>query len=286
MISIDAWRARGRFIETPDGRVWMMDTGGAGETVLVLHGFPTSSWDFAEVIDLLAQRRRVVAFDFLGFGLSDKPPEFGYSLFEQADVAIQVARAAGLERAHLFSHDMGTSVVTELLARDERRMLPFGIQSFVLMNGSVHQEMASLTLGQRLLKSPLGGAFAKVSSRAVFIAQMKRVFGRPVAEEDIEGMWDLLAREDGALRLPQIIRYTTERALYRRRWIGALERTRIRALVAWGRRDPVALFAIAEQLQREIATATLEVWDDLGHYPQVEDPARVARTIGGFLDGE
>src|SRR5262249_53977895 len=110
-ISIEAWRARGRTVDTPDGRLWAMQTAASAEEpipVLVLHGFPTCSWDFADVIDRLARRRRVVAFDFLGHGLSEKPAEYGYSLMEQADSVAYVARAFGLERVHLFSHDMGT----------------------------------------------------------------------------------------------------------------------------------------------------------------------------------
>src|SRR5947207_12338606 len=90
MTSIESWRARGKMLETRDGRVFAVDTGGAGTPVLVLHGFPTSSFDFAAALEHL-RGRRVVLFDFLGFGLSDKPAGYGYSLFEQADVALAVA---------------------------------------------------------------------------------------------------------------------------------------------------------------------------------------------------
>ncbi len=286
MISIDSWRERGRYLETPDGRIFAIDIpgGSAPVPVLVLHGFPTSSWDFAATIEKLAARRRVVAFDFIGMGLSDKPASHGYSLFEQADIAIHVAREHGLTRVHLWAHDMGTSVATELLARRERGLLPFELTSFVLMNGSVHIELAHLTVGQKVLKSPLGPLFARLNSRTTFKAQMRRIFARPPADEELDGMWELVARDDGAARLASIIRYTEERARFRRRWIGALERCDLPALIAWGRRDPVAVMAIAEKLAGEIPGAKLEVWDDLGHYPQVEDPARVADTVGRFFD--
>jgi pimeloyl-ACP methyl ester carboxylesterase len=284
MIPTHAWRERGRYVDTPDGRVWAMEAGNGGTPVLVLHGFPTSSWDFAEAIEIVSRTRRVVAFDFLGFGFSAKPPELGYSLFEQADVAELVARAFGIERAHVWAHDMGTSVATELCARRERGLLPFGLASLTLMNGSVHIEMASLTVGQRILKTPLGPLFAKLSTRRSFGLQIRRVFAKPPSEEEVDAMWDLLAREDGAARLPQIIRYTEERHRFRRRWVGALERLDVPALVAWGRRDPVAVMPIAEQLAREIPGAKTETWDDLAHYPQVEDAARVVATVSRFWD--
>ena len=179
---------------------------------------------------------------------------------------------------------MGTSVVTELLARRERELLPFEVASFVLMNGSVHIDLAHLTFGQHLLKSPLASVFARWSSRRTFSAQMRRIFARPPADAEIDGMWELLVRDDGAARLPALIRYTTERARHRRRWIGALERVDIPALVAWGRRDPVAVMAIADALAAEIPGAKRETWDDLGHYPQVEAPERVVETVTAFWD--
>ncbi len=286
MIPIESWRTRGRVITTVDGRAFVVDIGPReqGTPVLVLHGFPTSSWDFADAIERLAERRRVVAFDFLGYGFSEKPKEHGYSLFEQADVAIAVARELGVSRAHLWAHDMGTSVATELLARRERNGLSFDVASLVLMNGSVHIELAHLTLGQQVLKSRLGPLFAKLNSRMTFKAQLRRVFARPPPDADLDAMWDLVAREDGVARLPQLIRYTEERVRFRRRWIGALERFNRPALVAWGRQDPVAVVAIAEQLAREIPGAELLLWNELGHYPQVEDPARVVRDVGAFWD--
>jgi len=179
---------------------------------------------------------------------------------------------------------MGTSVATELCARRERGMLPFEMRSLVLMNGSVHIELAHLTFGQQLLKSRLGPVFALLNSRITFKAQMKRVFARPPSEEELDAMWDLVAREDGMARMPTLIRYTEERARFRRRWIGALERFDAPALVAWGRLDPVAVMAIADELAREIPGAERETWPELGHYPQVEDPARVAATVTAFWD--
>jgi pimeloyl-ACP methyl ester carboxylesterase len=284
MIDVEAWRHRGRTIETPDGRVWCCALGDATDRTpaLVLHGFPTASWDFADATLRLARERRVVAFDFLGYGLSDKPAGFAGSLFEQADVAQLVARAYGLERAHVWAHDMGTSVATELCARRERGLLPFGIESLTLMNGSVHIELAHLTVGQRLLKTRLGPLFASLQTKATFKAQIVRVFAKRPSEEELDAMWSLVSRERGARLLPTLIRYTEERGRFRRRWIGALERLDVPTLVAWGARDPVAVMAIADALAREIPRCERVTWDDLGHYPQVEDPARVADAVRAF----
>lgn len=259
----------------------------AATPALLLHGFPSSAFDFAKAIDHLGspRRRRVVTLDFLGYGLSDKPVDYGYSLFEQADSLLAVARAVGLTRAHVWAHDMGTSVTTELLARRARGLLPLDLASVTLMNGSVHIELAHLTPGQRLLRSALGGTFAKLNSRYTFAVQLRRTFARIPDAEIVDAMWQLLARDGGSTRMAQTIHYIEERWRFRRRWIGALEVCDVPALVAWGRRDPVAVIAIAERLAREIPGARFETWDDLGHWPQIEDPARVAATVSAFWDG-
>jgi pimeloyl-ACP methyl ester carboxylesterase len=285
--AIERWRSRGRSIATRDGNVWVLDEPGQdpGATpLLLLHGYPSSAYDFAPAIEALGRRRRIVALDFLGFGLSDKPVRHGYSLFEQADALLEVARNIGLTRAHVWAHDMGTSVTTELLARRERGLLPLALASVTLMNGSVHIELAHLTPGQRLLRSPAGKLFARVSRAPLFMAQVRRTFGHPPSRETLEAMWQLNARAGGAARLADTIHYVDERFRFHRRWIGALERCDFPVLVAWGKRDIVAVMAIAEQLAREIPGAKLETWDDLGHWPQIEAPERVVATVRAFWD--
>jgi pimeloyl-ACP methyl ester carboxylesterase len=285
-ITPEDWRKRGKTIALRDGGIFAVDLEGSGVPVLVLHGFPTSSWDFAAAATHLQDKgRRVVLFDFLGFGFSDKPHDAAYSLFEQAEIAIGVARDLRLKDVHLWAHDMGTSVATELLALRERERLPFGVTSVTLMNGSVHIDMANPTLGQRLLRSPLGNAFARLSSKRVFEQQMRGIFApkHPPAQHELDAMWSLLTRADGQLRLPAIIGYMAERTRFRRRWIGALERLDVPLLVAWGELDPVAKLAIGERLARETPRADLTTWNDLGHYPQVEAPDRVAQAVADFI---
>ena len=287
-VSIEVWRGRGQRLETHDGDVFWLDTDAARSShrtaVCILHGFPTSSHDCARFVDLVSPSRRIVTLDYLGFGLSDKPVEYGYSIFDHADAVAAVMREAKIERAHVFAHNLGTSVATELCARHERRLLPFDIASLTLMNGSVHVEMADLTFGQLALRSPLGPLFARLNTAKSFKIQMSRIFGRPVSARDLDDMWSLLSRADGTSRLPQIIRYIEERTRFRRRWIGALERLDRPAHVAWGRLDPVAVIAIARQLAGEIPKCELSIWDDLGHYPQVEAPDVVAKTVTAFWD--
>jgi len=281
------WRARGRRVRTVEGEVFALDTGGpdAAAPLLVLHGFPTSSYDFHLALPHLVATRRVVLHDHLGFGLSDKPARFSYSLLAQADVAIEVWRSLGISRGHLLAHDYGTSVATELIARRERGLLPIELLSLTLSNGSVHLELARPRRIQWLLASRVGPLVARLSGRAIFRRNMKAILGRPdaVSESELQSLWEGLAHDEGRLRLPAIAGYLHERVRFRERWIPPLTRLDIPVHILWGRRDPIALPAVAEALAAEIPDARLTWLDDLGHYPMLEAPRRWADAVAEFV---
>lgn len=287
--ALQAWRARGRLVRVFDHDIFLVDEPArapAPATALVfLHGYPSSSLDLRSALPLLAAQRRVVAHDHLGFGLSQRPDAYAYTLIDQAEHALGLWRALGIERAHLVAHDYGTSVATELIARRERGLLPIELASLTLCNGSMHIELAHLKLTQKLLKHhTLGPLLARLTSKRLFISQLRSILADPasVTQDELELHWELLLHGDGRKHLPAVSRYHEDRWRFWHRWIGALTRLDLPTHILWGRRDPVAVPAIAEQLAREIPGARLTWLDELGHYPMLENPSRWATAL---LDG-
>lgn len=291
-IPLDQWALRGLRHRIFGHEIFAVDTGpgpGGRAPVLVLHGFPSSSLDFRPALPRLARERRVIVHDHLGLGLSDKPALYSYSLVEQAEVALALWREQGVTSGHLVAHDYGTSVATELLARRERGGLPIEILSVTLCNGSVHLDLAHLTPSQRLLRAPhVGPLFARLASETVFTAQLRRILGSPrsIPDADLHAMWEGLIAGGGRRRLAAVAGYMNERVRLRERWIGALTRLDVPAHILWGRRDPVALPAVALALAAEIPGSTLTWLDELGHYPMLEAPDRWAAAALAFLDGQ
>jgi pimeloyl-ACP methyl ester carboxylesterase len=284
---IERWRRRGAYVHVRDVDVFYVMEG-SGPTLVVLHGFPTSSYDWSAAFSGLTAHHRVVLVDLPGFGLSGKPKIYSYSLLEQTDVLLDVCNRLDVREAHVAAHDMGTSIACELVARRESGGLPFSLQSLTLMNGSVHFEMARLTASQRALRRPLlGRVFARLSSRTTFKLQFRRLFGRAdaVPDDELDRLWELVRYNDGVARMPQIIRYVEERQQRAPRWVPPLSRLDIPSLILWGRRDPVSVYAIAERLAAEVPNSRLVTLEGLGHYPQMEDPARVSDAIGTFIAG-
>ncbi|HLM71692.1 MAG TPA: alpha/beta hydrolase [Polyangiaceae bacterium] len=288
--ALAAWQSRGRRVRVLGHEVFILDEGPKDdpEPLLVLHGFPSSGFDFHLALPRLSTGRRVVIHDHIGFGLSDKPERYSYSLHEQADAAIAVWRALGIERGHLLAHDYGTSVATELLARRAHNLLPISLSSVTLCNGSVHIELAHLTPSQRLLRSPIvGPLFARVARPAIFKAQLRKILGHPasLSEEELDFMWTLMIRDGGKERLPAISGYLDERVRFRHRWTAALIAFDRPAHVLWGRLDPVAVPAIAERLSTELSRVRVTWLDRLGHYPMLEDAGAWSDAALAFLDG-
>ena len=135
----------------------------------------------------------MLAYDCLGFGLSEKPdgPRL-HARSKQADIAVElVNRHHPGEPVFLVGHDMGTSVATELMARDIEGDAGIDIRGALLFNGSMIQGAASPTLAQRLLRGRLGPVMARLSSERFFRQQFGSIFseGHPLTDEEAADQW-------------------------------------------------------------------------------------------------
>ncbi|TMG04520.1 MAG: alpha/beta hydrolase [Chloroflexi bacterium] len=280
------WLASGRHLKIEGKRVFLYERGG-GQSILMLHGFPTSAYDWRGVIDGLASAYRCVALDFPGYGLSDKPEAYSYSLFQQTDVVEALARELSITEAHVVSHDVGTSVHTELLSREQEGRLVFRLLSSTFLNGSMLQDLATITPFQKLLAAnqTLPQAIA-ISENLTenYIDGVRSVMKRPesLSEDDIVVMNDLIAYQEGNRRLPALSLYMRERYIHRERWIGALKKTK-RIQFIWADGDPIANVDLGRALSKEVPQARYTELAGLGHFLLMEDPKAVATRIRDFL---
>ena len=280
-MQVEDWRARGTFHSLNGHALFAVDTDPEGAhdrpTLVLLHGYPTSSHDYYRVLDDLADEYRVIVHDHLGFGLSDKPRDYSYSLFEQTDIALLLWQRLGVRSAHVFAHDYGTSVATELLARWNLGFRPVHLESMTLCNGSVHIELAKLRLIQKLLRNhTLGPLVARLSSQRIFNRNMRRLWHDPdtLPQHDLDTMWELLTRDDGKVVMPKITQYLRDRVLFWHRWVGALQQSRLPLGFLWGAEDPIVGADVAAVHHSEAPGSRLTVLDRVGHYPMLEAPDR------------
>jgi pimeloyl-ACP methyl ester carboxylesterase len=283
-----AWRGSGTFEQINGHRIFTREGAGDGPPVLFLHGYPSSGYDWRDALTALSGHRLLV-FDFLGYGLSDKPRGIVYSLRVQAEIVEALAARFGGEPVTVVAHDMGSSVATELLARDLEGRLSFRLRSVLLFNASLVRERASLLWGQRVLLSPLGPLFARLTTEFSFRRQFGSIFSaaHPLSRAEAADQWSLLHHGGGHRLLQRLIHYNRERVTppTGERWHGALRDWPGRLELAWAEEDPICTEAVLQAVLQLRPHAELTRLSRLGHYPQIEDPGAVYPLIARHATG-
>ncbi|KAM6152857.1 mesoderm-specific transcript homolog protein isoform 3-T3 [Erethizon dorsatum] len=261
--ALHSWKTSGKFFTYKGLRIFYQDSVGvvgSPEIVVLLHGFPTSSYDWYKIWEGLTLRfHRVIALDFLGFGFSDKPRPHHYSIFEQASIVEALLRHLGLQnrRINLLSHDYGDIVAQELLYRyKQNRSGRLTIKSLCLSNGGIFPETHRPLLLQKLLKD--GGVLSPILTRLMNFF----VFSRG------------------------LLQYINQRKKFRRRWVGALASVTIPIHFIYGPMDPVNPYPEFLELYRKtLPRSTVSILDDhISHYPQLEDPMGFLNAYMGFIN--
>jgi pimeloyl-ACP methyl ester carboxylesterase len=287
MIARTDWVASGRSIEFGSpagiGRIFVREAGRSdAPAIFFVHGFLSSSWDWAKVEPMLAERFRLGYVDLLGFGASSKPDR-RYSLMEQARVVRAAIAALGFERFHLVVHDCGASIAQQLMCEPA---LDSRIASVTFLNGELYAPLATASSSARVQMTTglFGGRFA---TKARFSAALSTLFAaryRPFAVE-IDQQWEAFASGGGARRVHRFLRCGEDREFFGPMWESALETSPVPLNFVWGLLDPTAGRAmLAHAISRQSRFPNVTTLPDVGHYPQLEAPERVAASIAAFVD--
>ena len=287
--SVEQWRKRGEFFTHRGHRLFYIAEG-TGPTVILLHGFITSSWDWSLVWPLLTSNFRLVALDFLGFGYSDKPidaPQSDYLTTGRADSVLAIAEHLGLDRPHLVASSFGVSVVQELLRRREHNELGRDIEfaSICLTNGGLFPVVNRPKLGQRLLLSRLGPVVGRFIRPAILRKNLLSVCGQSrFSQQRLDEYWNLLRCNDGHLVLHRTIRYLGERTSIGEEWTRALCVSELPVRLIWGGHpnDTVSGRSTLEEYRDLVNAPDTVLLSRAGHYPHLEEPERFAELFYAF----
>jgi len=273
------WEKLGKYTKVFDRTIFMIDSENQSdskkETLVILHGYPTSSYDYHKVLPQLAKKYRVILHDHLGFGFSEKPLDFSYSLIEQADIALQLWKQLSLKKVVLLAHDYGTSVCTEIIARHNKQQINLQIDKLILSNGSIHIEFSKLRTIQKLLKNKYTGKWvAKLTNYPIFKKNMRNVYfdKTKVTDKELKEMWLQLEYNNGRNVIHLLSNYINERYYFWHRWVGALKETSINTTIIWAENDPIAIPKIAELLHKEISDNKIFWIKNCGHFLMLEQP--------------
>ncbi len=281
-IPLRDWRAQGKSL-TFQGHNIAYWSAGQGEPLLLIHGFPTASWDWHYLWHTLAQHYQVIACDMLGFGDSAKPRGHDYRLLEQADIQQALLRHLQIDApVHVLAHDYGDSVAQELIARHHEGRVR--LASCVFLNGGLFPETHRPVLVQKLLLSPLGPLIGRLFSRKKLAASFAQVFGPNTqpSEQELDDFWSLIARENGPAVMHRLIHYIPERRQQRDRWVTAMQKGGLPLRVIDGAVDPISGAHMVARYRELIPQPDTVLLDGIGHYPQTEAPEQVLQHYLAF----
>lgn len=286
---LKSWQKNGLEFKYREHRIFYR-MNGKGEALLLVHGFPTASWDWHKIYHDLCERFTVIAPDMIGFGFSAKPKHYDYSILDQADLLESLMERLELTTVHLLCHDYGDTVGQELLARyterRERGSKTVDIKSICFLNGGLFPESHKPRLIQKLLISPIGSLLNPFLTKAKLRSNFEAIFGKDTQPSDIEidEFYSLINYNSGKLVMNKLIRYMAERKKYRERWVRPLINAPMPIRLIDGSQDPISGRHLAERYEELVDQPDVIHLSEAGHYPQTERPDLVLKHYLEFID--
>lgn len=280
--SLEEWKAPGHSFFYKGHDIFFRVAGDESlPCLLLIHGFPSASWDWHKIWPTLSKKFHLIAPDMIGFGFSDKPQDYDYSIFDQADLCEALLGQLKIRDYHILAHDYGDTVAQELLARNTNQKQ---ILSCVFLNGGLFPETHKPVLIQKLLISPLGPLVEKLFNRNSFERTMKNIFGTDTQPSDteLESLWQLLSHKKGRGIIHQLIRYMAERKIHRERWVGALRGGSVPLRLIDGTTDPISGAHMVARYRELVPDADVVMLEKIGHYPQIEAPDEIIEAFASF----
>ncbi len=287
-MTLSDWKNKGQYFNYKSHQIFNIDEG-KGNIIVAIHGFPTASWDWSKMWKKLTDNHRVLTLDMIGFGFSDKPKKYPYSIFDQADLFEQFLASKQINTIKIISHDYGDTVAQELLARYYNRIQNkengLVIESICFLNGGLFPETHKPLLIQKLLMSPIGSMIGGLLNRKKLRKNFNQIFGPKTlpTEKELGDFWNLINYNDGKSVFHLLIRYMQERADNRERWVGAIQQATIPIRLIDGVYDPISGQHMADRYKEIIPNPDVIELAEIGHFPLIEAPEAVLKYYFEFL---
>jgi pimeloyl-ACP methyl ester carboxylesterase len=297
----DQWRDRGEYFSwRPAGtdasavEIFHVETGDPEAPVLLLiHGWPTSSFDWSAIAGRLSARFRVCALDFPGYGFSDKPQGWGYSLARDEElIEFYLAEVIGADTGVIAAHDRGDSVALLHATRCAQGRSAMRLEHLVLSNGNIFLPLSNLTAAQRLMLDeqswPQIAAVLTASGLATALGASMFTPPRTDKDPEVEALSAVFGHDDGIKVLHETIQYLIERARDEQAWLAELSQAQFPVTMVWGLCDTVAPPRVAsyvwnEYLMRKPGGNRLYFVPDANHYLQVDRPDAFVQVLDHAL---
>lgn len=278
-----------RYAEAEGYRIFYREAGPVdGPTILLLHGFPSSSFMFRELIPALADKYHVIAPDMLGYGFSDTPPhtEYTYTFDNLARTMLAFTKALGIGRHVLYLHDYGATVGFRMAMQQ-----PEKVTAIVSQNGCAYEEGFKAPEWEWALS-----AYREKSheAREIFRKTLTQEFTKyqycegvadsmRVPPETYTLDYALMQRPgNNEIQIDLLIDFGSELDAYPR-YQEYFRKYQPPLLAVWGANDPWFHKSAAEAFKRDLPSAEIRLFES-GHFALESHPIEIAAETRRFLD--
>jgi pimeloyl-ACP methyl ester carboxylesterase len=296
--ALERWKSDGDYFDYLGFEIFYRVDGpplGTAPVLLLIHGYPFNSFDWALIWPTLVQRFTVVAPDMIGMGFSAKPVAYGYSVHDHADMHEALLAHLKVDTCHVLAHDLGDSVGQELLARYETGEHAYGsvrYESITWLNGGMFVEAYTPRTMQKLMSAtPLGDVLSPLQglplSRRIVEPTINEMFGPDTkpTRAMFEVFHQTLEYNHGKRVLHKVGRFIGDRYTHRNRWVRAMRETSVSMRLIDGPIDPNSGAHMAQRYREVIPNADVVMLaDDIGHWPQLEAPEDVLTHFLAHVD--
>lgn len=286
-MTAEEWKKKGDFYTVLDKKIFVIEEGTSNDVLVILNGYPTASFDYVKVLPELSKHFRVIIHDHLGFGFSDKPKGFAYSLVDQADFALRLWDKMGLNKVSILAHDYGTSVAKEILTRKNHNMTPLKINKIILCNSSQRLEYKHLkNIGKLLNNKKIGIYIDRLTTIGYKNIKNRLIRGNDnptnQVNYDLNKIWDDSESTEGREDLHLLSNFISERYTYWHRWVEALRESKTPIKIIWENSDPLSVKEIAIVLATNKINENIEWIENTKHYSILESPGHWVDLVFNF----
>jgi len=231
----------GTYLKINNDKVFVIDIGKSYSTIVIINGYPTVSYDFHKVVLELSKYYRVIIHDHFGFGFSDLPNSYCFSILDQADVCIKIWQKLNLKKFKILASNYGAKVAKELLYRKNANLLPFNITSLTIANNSKKDYRLHLESIQQLSNNENISKY-----KEILIEYKNRNFFNDIENTDvkvvnsdlkIQKIWKKFNQIVGQKEVLVLSSYNEENFIYWHRWMKAIKDSKIPVKIFWRKDD-------------------------------------------------
>ncbi|MDJ0760587.1 MAG: alpha/beta hydrolase [Woeseiaceae bacterium] len=270
------------FVELQGMNVHLRDEGPRDDPlpIVLLHGTGASLHTWDGWVEVLSQERRVIRFDLPGFGLTGPNADGDYGVNRYTEFVAAMLDSIGVEKTVLGGNSLGGNIAWATAVRYPER-----VDKLVLLNATGYDfKPESVPIGFTLARIPVvRNMIRNVMPRDAVRSSIESVYGDPsrVTPELVDLYFDISTREGNRTALMQRLEQLEGGGMAH-----LIKEVSQPTLILWGRKDRLVPVINAERFDADIDGSELVVWDDLGHVPHEEDPARTVQAVQAFLEAD